>query len=209
MELITLYSEVSQLQQEEKNNKTIEETREEWLPFLKSESHFISVYAGRGTGKTYNAASRVLLSDHDCIVFCKSVNHKRVFWDALESRWKNECLHKNKEVRILNINDRTSENFLYQLQGKEVIFDEFDSAEFCRYVELYREQLEQAGHVVCVGSMNNVRNNLSAKLWFRESELSYFIDSQLIDVDSSVEEFIPSSFGSYINQLPPSRYEFV
>ncbi|WAT23535.1 hypothetical protein O0R52_22395 (plasmid) [Bacillus halotolerans] len=210
MELITLYSEVLQKQLLEKNkNKTIKRTREEWMPFLESESHSITVYAGRGTGKTFNIVSRVLLSEHDCFVFCESNYHKREFWNELARRWDNECLHKNKEIRIFNINDSLSESSLYQLQGKEIIFDEFDSTKFCRYVELHRGLLNQAAHVVCVGSMYDVRRNLSAKLWFRESELSYFIDSQLIDSDSSIEKFIPSSFSSYINQLPPSRYEFI
>ncbi|MED3626620.1 hypothetical protein P4478_05585 [Bacillus subtilis] len=209
MELVTLYSEVLQSQLLEKNkNKTIKRTREEWIPFLESESHSIAVYAGRGTGKTHNTVTRVLLSDHDCIVFCNSDYERRILCRDIDFRWENECLHKNRAIEVLNINSSLSDHILFDLKGKEVIFHEFDSPKFCRYVELYRDILSLAAHVVCVGSINGLDKNLSAKQWFRESESNYFIDSNVYRSNFSMPEMFPSEFHGFINQLPPSRYEF-
>ncbi|ARC67222.1 hypothetical protein B14_200011 (plasmid) [Bacillus licheniformis] len=212
MELITLYNETLEKQKNlriiNKRKKVLSQVREEWLPFLESESHTVSVYAGRGMGKTHNTVSRVLLSEHDCIVYCNSESERRMLCRDIDVRWENECLYKNRHIKVLNINSELSEHLLYQLEGKEVIFHEFDSYEFCRYVELYRNLLSRAEHIVCVGTLIDLDKKLSAKLWFRDSDVKYFIDGYIYRSGLSGPQAYPSHYKGFIDRLPPSSYSF-
>lgn len=207
MELITKYLKLFR-------KKPVMAVPEAWRAFHESKAQRISVFAGRGTGKSYNIAARAINSKHDCIIYSHSQESTASLNRLIVSLLPEGSIQAligvpyRKDIVLANgrvIKSRTLTKSVPGVRGedsknKEILFNEFDYASFNEVVEYHEYWLRQAKHVVCVGSLMNL-NLDAAKSWYRSSEYRELIDSQTRHGESP--EIKPSTVRLLLENVPP------
>jgi hypothetical protein len=168
-----------------------------WEQFHESDAKFISVFAARRSGKSYNLALRALRSRRDCTIFSngqyQAIQMKdmimslsaNMLWGATVARGNGGYTIRT-DGRVIRIESRfTARGERYT--GEEVMIDEFD-----RNLIDIEYIARTAERVICVGTPITQERN-AAKRWFAESELKIFIDSSHDEEGYSLLESSPSS----------------
>lgn len=192
----------------------------EWASFHESRERTISVFAGRGTGKTYNLALRAARSEHDCIIFVQHSHSIRMILDlvvelSLEvvdvstSRQMARIQYPNgRRVSVEALSHFTS------IRGRrlngELMFDEFDHVQFEFFMtnDHVIPFLQSVRHIVCVGSLKGFEDS-PGKRWFKGSDTRIFVDakSQPPTRGHMRYEYFPSEKRLALENLPPFSYE--
>lgn len=221
MELIAVYQNVIEeqsaaAQAASEAGRLAAYARTDWDGFLNSTEKFISVFAGRGTGKTHNLALRAVRSRFDVTIFAGSYQKARVMRDAVLSATLSELSYAarpreggngfsiqtpdNRTIRIEGSNRVAG----YRFDNEEVMFDEYDVPVFERMLRESWYTLGQAEHIVCVGSLSRDRSTY-AQRWFNSSDAKFLIDSPYMHYDETYmirTEMFPSESRLMLENLP-------
>lgn len=188
----------------------------EWADFHESRERTISVFAGRGTGKSYNLALRAARSEHDCMIIVQHGPSVRMMLDLIIelSTEEVEVSSSRQMTRIQYSNGRrvsieTLSN-VSNIRGRrlngELMFDEFDYDWFGDFMtnDHVLPFLENVQHIVCVGSINWFEDS-KGKRWFKSSDTRIFVDahSQPPTRGHMRYEYFPSEKRLAIENLPP------
>ncbi len=203
MELVANYISID----EERQAANLEGVYPEWREFQSSMDHKISVFAGRGTGKTYNLAYRAAHSDVDCMIFVTNYHSIELLVRQIQlietdvpissvtinrGSISNIVYENGRRIRIASLRNCSAYRGL-RFNGEEVMFDEFEHSDFGEFMNQRMYIVNMARNIVCVGSINR-REDTFAKQWLRQSDYYSFIDSSspLNEYLHFPEEFTPS-----------------
>ena len=196
----------------------------DWRAFHESQEHKISVLAGRRTGKTTNMALRVLNSSYDCEIFTTHVAEVAVLAreisrlaeerdisisTSLSGRRNSTISLDNRVIHIYYTRGISNGMRGRRWVGKEIFFSEFDHSDFYDIMHAMAHEIPRAIRILCVGSMTRYEDNF-AKRWFRESDLHYFIDNNIISPTRGhmTWEHRPSDARHFIEHLPPLSFNY-
>ncbi len=186
MELVASYISID----EERQAACLEGVYPEWIEFQSLMDHKISVFAGRGTGKTYNLAYRAAHSDVDCMMFVTNYYSIELLVRQIQlietdvpisnvslnrGSISNIVYENGRKIRVASLRNSWTYRGL-RFDGVEVMFDEFEHSDFEEFMSVMRSMIPRIRNIVCVGSINR-REDTFAKQWFRQSDYYSFIDS--------------------------------
>ncbi|PVC75043.1 hypothetical protein C2I27_03915 [Priestia megaterium] len=193
----------------------------DWDTFHRSYERKISVFAGRGTGKSYNIALRAVRSECDCFVFVHNEGLVRLMTEKIADLSNPNDLATCRSDRSrstityrdghsIDVVSLASLN-LFPFRGtdfyeKEIMFDEAEYNGFSDFIIEHRRELERARRIVMVSSITRDLDT-AAKRWFKFSDRKFYIDSDMfIPVEMQRYELYPSEMRHMIEQLPPIDY---
>lgn len=219
MELIAEYLEIDEPRRINNHEADI---IPEWEEFHRSEEHKISVFAGRQTGKTYNLALRAVRSRYNCTIFVGSSVHVSMVRSMIRDLSEPNTITREyassgreayvgydngRAIRIEVLPDNIRSLRGRRYNNQEVMFDEFEIGSFHTFIEEFGFRLNDARHVVCVGSMVTPYDS-TGKRWFNQSGTKCFIDNVYPPNEREYirHEFFPSELRYMIEHLPPVEF---
>lgn len=223
MELVQVYLDLYSKSKIGSSERNIDE---KWQEFMESEAHTLSVFAGRGTGKTIHLVRYALSTPHDVIYFVHNEATTYYIMDLInqntdpaeirsirrENRTRIIEVSNGKRIIVLHIPTEFTHISGLRYRGYELIFDEFDNDRFSRFIQIFEDIVRDAIRVICAGSIMTRRPN-AAKAWFRDSEHKIFIDSaadhNFVPHEVSEEEMFPSRLKLMIRNMPSLSYNVV
>lgn len=212
MELVAEYQLIDEQRREDLHFTGIST---EWAEFHLSQEKRISVFAGRQTGKTYNLALRAVRSRYNCVIFVEHQINVILMRDTIvqlsegmpiirNMREQDRALIEYDNGRVIDIHIAPRTDTAWRgrrFHETEVMFDEFES--FNYYNEWSRHSLQDAAHVVCVGSMRNPYASV-AKRWFKSSGRQIYIDApHEPEFEYVRHELFPSTMKEFVDCMVP------
>lgn len=172
---------------------------ENWDQLYDSESHSISIFAGRRTGKSVNLVLRALASEYNVTIFTpleitmkamleliREISPLRILNAYASSQLTTIEMQNGKRIRIFTANARLANGI--DISNEEVFFDEFEISSVTNRIASMHRLFPQAKKVICIGSVYQ-EGGTAAKQWFKHSDTKVFIDVERISNERGISSF--------------------
>lgn len=222
MELIESYLELVADRPPFFNTLDLSGVQDRWRCIFESEEKFISVYAGRRTGKSHHIGLRAIHSEYNCIIIVPVWHHVQYTMQLLEE------LSEGMDINLIQSDRNTYSGIIqynngryirvissgagyrgFEFMGHEIFIDEFDmgtSSLGSLLAANYRCLLD-AHRVIAVSSLYRLEMT-RGKRWFASSGAKFIIDTPSVreeDINGNRHQFFPSEYRRLLESIQPDN----